>query len=307
MDLGFVTAILPDHSLEEVFKIASDIGYDCIEVMCWPLGKAERRYAGITHIDLDTLTKKKAKEIREMSMEYNVRISALGYYPNPLTADLKASKLYVRHIKKLIRSAPLLGLDRINTFVGKDHTLSVDQNWPRFVKVWKDIISIAEKENIKVGIENCPMFFTNDEWPGGQNLATSPDIWRRMYKAIPSKYFGLNFDPSHFIIQHMDYELAIKNFKNKLFHVHAKDCTIDKARLDQVGILAPPNEWHIPKLPGLGDVNWGKFFSALSSSGFDGAVCVEVEDRAYEGSAKKRIAALQQCYNYLRQYIPQQN
>lgn len=303
MQLGFVSAILPEQSLEQVFKIAADIGYDCVEIMCWPKGKATRRYAGVTHIDVTNLNKADVEHVDQLQKKYGVKISGLGYYPNPLVANTKERNVYVSHIKKVIKAAAKLNIGRMNTFIGRDHTRSVDDNWPMFMKVWPGIIKLAEKQKVKVGIENCPMIFTNDEWPGGKNLATTPEIWERMYKAIPSKYFGLNYDPSHMVWQHMDHLSPMRDFSNKLFHIHAKDVRIDKHLLDKKGIMAPPNDWHTPKLPGLGEVDWGKFFSVLSSTGYNGPVCVEVEDRAYEGSKKKRVAALKQSYTYLKQFI----
>jgi len=303
MQLGFVSAILPEQSLEEVFAIAAEIGYSCVEVMCWPKGKATRRYAGVTHIDVASLSKADVEHITQLQKKYSVKISGLGYYPNPLVANVKERNVYINHIKKVIKAAAILKVGRVNTFIGRDHTRSVDNNWPLFMKVWPGIIKLAEKQKVKVGIENCPMIFTNDEWPGGKNLGSSPEIWERMYKAIPSKYFGLNYDPSHMVWQQMDYLSPMRDFSKKLFHIHAKDVRIDKHLLDIKGIMAPPNEWHTPKLPGLGEVDWGKFFSVLSSTGYDGPVCVEVEDRAYEGSKKKRIAALKQSYTYIKQFI----
>lgn len=304
MQLGFVSAIVPDLSLEEVLAEAAATGYDCVEVMCWPQGKAERRYAGVTHIDVSNFTTADAEAVHQLTQKYKVDISALGYYPNPLDPDQKAATVYIAHIKKVIDAAKLLGLSTINTFVGRDFRLSVDDNWPRFLEVWTDIIQYAESKGIRVGIENCPMLFTDDEWPGGKNLATSPTIWRRMFTDIPSDYFGLNYDPSHMIWQHMDYLAPIREFSHKFFHVHAKDVRVDQHLLDKVGIMAPPNLWHSPKLPGLGDVDWGKFFSTLTSSAYEGPVCVEVEDRAYEGSDEKRRASLVQSHSYLRQFVP---
>lgn len=304
MQLGFVSAILPDLDLEAVLAEAAQIGYDCVEVMCWPKGKAERRYAGVTHIDVTDFTEADAAEVHALTEKYKVNISALGYYPNPLDPDEKAAAVYISHIKKVIDAAQTLGLSTINTFVGRDFRLSVDDNWPRFLKVWTDIITYAESKGIRVGIENCPMLFTYDEWPGGKNLATTPSIWRRMFSEIDSDSFGLNYDPSHMIWQHMDYLAPIRDFAHKFFHVHAKDVRVDRHLLNEVGIMAPPNEWHSPKLPGLGEVDWGKFFSTLTSAGYHGPICVEVEDRAYEGSDEKRKASLVQSHSYLRQFVP---
>lgn len=303
MQLGFVSAILPDLSLEEVLAFAAETGYDCVEVMCWPKGKAERRYAGVTHIDVTDFSAEDATAVNALTQTYGVSISGLGYYPNPLVADKNEGQVYIDHIKKVIKAAGLLGVNQMNTFIGRDHAKSVGDNWPRFLEVWTDIIRYAESQKVRIGIENCPMIFTYDEWPGGKNLGTSPAIWRKMYEDIPSDYFGLNYDPSHLIWQHMDYLAPMRNFAHKLFHIHAKDVRIDYHKLNDVGIMAPPNEWHSPKLPGLGDVDWGKFFSTLTSAGYDGPVCVEVEDRAYEGSLEKRKASLRQSHNYLRQFV----
>jgi len=307
MKLGFVSAILPEQNLREVIAIASDIGYDCVELMCWPKGKSERRYAGVTHIDIDQLNESELRTVSGMLADKNISISGLGYYPNPLTSDNAVSAKYIEHIKRVISAAAIMKVRNVNTFVGRDHTKSIEDNWGRFLETWKPIISHAEKNEVKIGIENCPMLFTPDEWPGGKNLATSPAIWERMFSEVGSEYFGLNYDPSHMIWQHMDYLSPIREFKSKLFHIHAKDVRIDSEKLDRHGIMAPPNLWHTPKLPGLGDVDWGKFFSQLTSVGYTGSVCVEVEDRAYEGDLNRRIAALQQSHDYLRQFIPKEN
>ncbi len=307
MQLGFVSAILPDLSLREVFETAQRFGYDCVEVMCWPQGKAERRYAGITHLEVEGFTAAKAAEVNEMASEYGVAISGLGYYPNPLCPDREEGARHAAHIREVIDAAKLLGVNQMNTFIGRDWTRSVDDNWPRFLEVWKPLIQFAEEQGVRVGIENCPMLFTGDEWPGGKNLATTPSIWRRMFADIPSDHFGLNYDPSHMVWQQMDYLAPLRDFTDKLFHVHAKDVRVDRHRLDQVGILAHPLEYHSPKLPGLGDVNWGSFFSVLNDVGYRGPVCVEVEDRAYEDSLGSRQASLAQSSDYLRQFVAQRD
>lgn len=303
IQLGFVSAILADQTLEEVVEFASDSGFDCVEVMCWPLGKAERRYAGVTHIDVVDMKKSDARRILDLFGEAGVSISGLGYYPNPLAADAAEARVYTDHLKKVIKAAALLEVPVVNTFIGRDPVKSVDENWPRFLKTWKPLIAYAEAQGVKIGIENCPMSFTRDEWPGGKNLATSPAIWRRMFEDIPSASFGLNFDPSHFVWQGMDSVKAIREFKDKLFHFHAKDARLDRDRLNEVGLLAYPLQYHTPKLPGLGDVNWSALFSVLTEV-YDGPVCIEVEDRAYEGSLENRQAALLQSGGYLAQFLP---
>ena len=303
MQLGFVSAILPELSLEEVLAFASETGFDCVEVMCWPEGKAERRYAGVTHINVAGFDQAAANEVNALVAQYGVQISGLGYYPNPLVADEAARATYLDHIKELIKASALLGVNVANTFIGRDQTRTLDANLREFAQVWPDIIQLAETLDVKVGIENCPMLFTEDEWPGGQNLAFAPAVWRRMFEIIPSSNFGLNFDPSHLIWQQMDYAAAIRNFADRFVHVHAKDVRVDQHRLDEVGILATPLEYHTPKLPGLGQVDWGLFYSVLTDAGYDGSVCIEVEDRAYEGSLEKRKQSVDQSGRFLRQFM----
>jgi sugar phosphate isomerase/epimerase len=302
IQLGFVSAILPDLRLEEVLAFANAERFACVELMCWPKGKAERRYAGVTHVDVGGFDEAAAKRVLTLVQEHGVAISALGYYPNPLAPDPAEARVYVEHLQAVMRAAKFLGVTRVNTFVGRDWTKSVDAQWARFLDTWRPLVAYAEEQGVRIGIENCPMLFTGDEWPGGKNLATTPAIWRRMFRDIPSASFGLNFDPSHFVWQHMDYLKPLREFRERIFHVHAKDVRLDRERLDDVGIMATPLEFHRPKLPGLGEVSWGRFFSVLTDTGYAGPVCVEVEDRAYEGSLEARQAALRQSLRYLRNF-----
>lgn len=307
MQLGFVSAILPELTLSQVSQVASQCGYSCVELMCWPPSKAERRYAGVTHVDVTQFTHDDAQAVNGVMAEAGVQISGLGYYPNPLTPDTEESERYIDHIRKVIVASELLGIHRVNTFIGRDWTLSVDANWPRFLQVWRPLVQFAADHNVKIGIENCPMLFTNDEWPGGKNLATTPAIWRRMFDDIPSDNFGLNYDPSHMVWQQMDYLKPLREFAGRLVHVHAKDVRIDRERLDDHGILSTPLKYHVPKLPGLGEVDWGKFFSVLGDVGYQGPVCVEVEDRAYEQTLELRKTALRQSARYLKNFIADQS
>jgi sugar phosphate isomerase/epimerase len=303
MKLGFVSAILPELSFEELVDYAADCGYKCIEVCCWPLGKAERRYAGVTHIDVDNLDEHQVIAINNYLKNKGIEISALGYYPNPLDPDEERSNFYISHIKKVIDASAMLGINKINTFIGRDKNKSVDENFEKFKKVWKSLIRYAESKKVKVGIENCPMIFTNDEWPGGNNLATTPAIWRRMFSEIKSDYFGLNFDPSHLLWMQMDYIKPLYEFSDKLFHVHLKDARVYRDKLNDVGIMATPLEFHTPKLPGLGDIDWGKFISSLNDIRYKGPVCVEVEDKTFEGSIEDRKYSLVLCKRYLDKYL----
>jgi sugar phosphate isomerase/epimerase len=301
MQLGFVSAILHDLSLADVLAFASDEGFACVELMCWPPGDATRRYAGVMHIDVTSLTYEAATGIREMAKGYGVDISGLGYYPNPLDPDPAHRQFVVEHLKAVIRAAQRLGVTVVNTFIGRDWTKSIDDNWAAVLEVWPGLLAEAWDASVKIGIENCPMLFSKDEWPGGKNLAVSPAIWRRLFAEFADGTLGLNFDPSHLIFQHIDYVRAIREFGKHFVHVHAKDTRIDGDKLYEVGSAGLG--WHTPKLPGLGDVNWGQFFSALSDTAYQGAVCVEVEDRAYEGSLEDRKRSLRQSRKFLEQFV----
>lgn len=303
MKLGFVSAILPELTLDEVLAFAAREGFATVEVMCWPTGKAERRFAGVTHIDVADLTPGRADDIHALCQRHGVGISGLGYYPNPLDPDPEISGRAVRHLRDVIRAARVLGLRNVNTFIGRDWHRSVDDNWPRFLETWRPLIQCAEEHDVRIGIENCPMSFTRDEWPGGKNLATSPAIWRRMFHDIPSGHFGLNYDPSHFVLQHMDPTSPLREFQDRLFHVHAKDVKIQRDRLNLVGVFAHPLEWHQPRIPGFGEMDWGRFMASLMETTYRGPVCIEVEDDTFGRDLASRQAALRVAGNVLRPFF----
>lgn len=301
MKLGFVSAILADLCLEEVLAFAAEEGFSYVEPMCWPPGKADRRYAGVTHIDVTHFGPDQAARVKDLSRIHGVKISGLGYYPNPLDPDPDHRRMVVEHLKQVIRAAPLIGVNVVNTFIGRDSRRSVDDNLKLVAEVWPGIIREAEAAGVKIGIEHCPMLFSDDEWPGGKNVAFSPAVWRRLFEMFPGGTLGLNFDPSHLVWQFIDTVRAVREFGPHIVHVHAKDERIDHDRLHEVGILGLG--WHRPKLPGLGDVRWGEFFAALTDSGYDGPVCIEVEDRAYERSLDDRKRSLRQSRKFLEQYF----
>ena len=304
MHVGFVSAIFPDQSLEEVVRFAAEAGFRSVELMAWPSGGGEaRRYAGVTHLDAETLDDATARSVRDLFDRAGVAISGLGYYPNPLAADPEEARVALAHLHRLIDAAGKLGVGVLNSFVGRDPAKTVEANWPAFLETWRPIVAHAEERGVTIGIENCPMLFTADEWPGGKNLATTPAIWRKMFEAIPSRSFGLNYDPSHLIWQGMDPIAPIAEFADRLVHVHAKDARVDLEARDDHGVLSYPNLWHTPKLPGQGDLDWGRFVGALNDAGYAGAVAIEVEDRAFETTLARRREALVISRRFLRQYL----
>lgn len=303
MKLGFVSAVLADYTFEEVIDFAAEQGFECVEMACWPKGKAERRYAGVTHIDVDTLTEEKIAYIKQYCQDKKVEISSLAYYPNTMDGDLEKRAVFINHLKKVILASSKLGVGMVTTFIGRDSLKNVDENFKIYEEVWPPIVKLAEENQVKIAIENCPMLFTNDEWPGGQNLATTPANWRRMFEIIPSKNLGLNYDPSHFVWQMIDYIKPLYEFKDRIYHVHYKDIKIYRDKLDDAGIMAPPLKFMSPKLPGLGDVDWGKYVSALTDIGYNSYTCIEIEDKAFEGSREDIENSLKLSQRYLKQFV----
>lgn len=299
MQTGFLSAILPELSLEEVLSYAGSQRFQCVELMCWPPGKAERRYAGVTHIDVTALDSTEITRIQNLLKRENLSIGAMGYYPNPL--DSEPERNGIEHLKKVMTGASQLGVKVVSTFAGRDPSKTIEENWPQFEAIFGDLVAHAEKVDVALALENCPMLFSNDEWPGGKNLAISPAVWRRIFAAFPSRHLGLCFDPSHLIWQHIDILRCLREFGDRIVHVHAKDTRVDPDRLYEEGVMGLG--WHTPKLPGLGDVDWGAFFSVLSDTGYQGPVCIEVEDRAYEHSLEGRKSALEQSKRFLEQFI----
>ena len=305
MKLGFVSAILDNSTYEEMMDTASELGFECVEVACWPQGKAERRYAGVSHIDAERVLEDDtyAAHILDYAKEKGVEISSLAYYPNTMDADLEKRSQAVEHLKNLIKASKKLGVGMVTTFIGRDQKKTVEENLELVKEIWPPIIELAEKEDVKVAIENCPMLFGPDQWPGGQNLMTTPAIWKKVFEILDSDHLGINYDPSHFVWQMIDYIKPIYEFKDKIFHVHYKDIKVFKDKLADVGTMATPLEYMSPKLPGLGDVDWGKYVSALTDIGYDGYTCIEVEDKAFEKSLDDAKKAVILSAKYLRNFV----
>lgn len=303
MKLGLMSAALGHLSLEELAVWASSNGFDMLELACWPQSKANRRYAGVTHVDAAALTKPGAKKIAALMKKTGLEISSLGYYPNPMHADPEHRAFVVEHLKKVIVAAQMLDVPIVGAFVGRDQTKTVEANLEMFGEVWTPIVKFAADHGIKIAIENCPMIFSNDEWPGGQNLATTPYIWRKMWEIIPDANFGLNLDPSHLLWQMIDYERVVYDFRDRIFHVHAKDMEINRDGLYERGVLSLGMGWQVPRLPGLGQVNWGRFTAALYAIGYDYVMSIEHEDRAFEKTEELVKRGFYISRDHLRQYL----
>ena len=301
MKLGLVSAILDGWNLEEMLAESAKAGYSCVEVACWPAGKAERRYAGVSHIDVTNTDPAYIAEVKALFAKYNMSITSLAFYPNAL--DPEKGPAAVEHLYHLIEMSALLGVNMVTTFIGRDQTKTVEENIALAKEVWTPLLTYAQEKGVKVAIENCPMLFGADQWPGGQNIFTTPANWVKIFEALPFDNLGINYDPSHFIWQMIDYIKPIYEFKEKIFHVHVKDIKLYRDRLDRVGVMGYPLEFMSPKLPGLGDVDWGKYISALTDIGYNGPVCIEVEDKAFESCKERIVDSIVLSVKYMSQFV----
>jgi sugar phosphate isomerase/epimerase len=284
MQLGILTAPFADTPLADVAGWASSAGFEALEIACWPKSAGpSRRYAGTSHIDVANISASEAREIVAALTENGLSISGLGYYPNPLHPDAAHRQTVIEHLKKVIVAAGRMGVAVVNTFCGGDATKPVDANWDDALKVWPDIIAHARDNGVRLAFENCPMIFSYDEWPGGHNIAYSPHVWRRILEAWGGDV-GMNFDPSHLVWQMIDQARFIREFGPHMLHAHAKDLMIDRDGLYERGILSAGIGWQVPRMPGLGEVDWSVIFSGLYRAGYDGPIIIEHEDRRFEGS-----------------------
>ena len=287
MQLGILTAPFPDTPLAGVADWAASVGFQGLEIACWPRSSGPtRRYAGTSHVDVVGLSDSEARELPAALAAKNIAISALAYYPNPLHPDAGHRDEVAAHLKQVITAASRMGVGLVNTFLGGNAAASVEDNWTEAQKVWPEIIAHARDSGVRLAFENCPMIFSQDEWPGGHNIAYAPRIWRRIFEAWGGDV-GMNYDPSHLVWQMIDQDRFIREFGPHMLHVHAKDLMIDRDGLYEHGIMSVGIGWQIPRMPGLGEVDWSRFFSGLYRVGYDGPVIIEHEDRQFEGSDDK--------------------
>jgi sugar phosphate isomerase/epimerase len=303
MKLGILSAPFADTHLMKVADWSASEGFDAMEIACWPASGGEaRRYAGTSHVDVEGMTEARASEIAGALAEKGIAISGLGYYPNPLHVDADYRDRVISHLKKVIVAAGMMKVPLVNTFVGGDRTLTVDQNWERAQQIFPEIVKHARNNGVLLAFENCPMIFTKDEWPGGHNIAYSPKIWRRIFE-IWGNDVGMNFDPSHLVWQMIDQARFIREFGARMVHVHAKDLMIDRDGLYENGVMSVGVGWQIPRMPGLGDINWAEIFAGLYRVGYDGPVIIEHEDRTFEGSDEKVKRGFLLARDILRPFV----
>jgi len=301
--LGLLTAPFPETSLDDVVSWTAANGFESIEIACWPRTEGPvRRYAGTSHIDVTNLSRDAGGELAARIRGAGLHISGLGFYPNPLHPDPAHRETVIGHLRHVITAAESMDVPFVNTFMGGDAALSQDENWERALQIWPDIAAFAQDHGRKITIENCPMIFSRDEWPAGHNIAWSPYIWRRILEQWGGT-IGLNYDPSHLVWLMIDQSRFIKEFGPHILHVQAKDLTIDRDGLYERGTLSSGMGWQIPRLPGLGDVDWARFYADLYRAGYDGDVIIEHEDRGFEKTDELIKRGFLIARDVLRPYI----
>ncbi|MEN3042760.1 MAG: sugar phosphate isomerase/epimerase [Fervidobacterium sp.] len=289
MKIGFLTVALNGMEVKQVIKWAGANGFEAIEVAVWPV-KNERDYSATT-INVDEISKEEIDEIRELLAKNGVIISSLAYYDNNLSANIEKRKFVNNHLIKVINLANELGVELVGTFIGRDNTKDVEGNLEEFEKVFKPIISYAESKSVKLMIENCPMIGWEEKEKVG-NIFYSPQIWREIFRITPNS-FGLNFDPSHLYWLGIDIFNAVRDFSDRIFHVHAKDVEIDDKLLFEQGILGyyatnfHGKSWWTYRLPGFGEIDWERFIKELKKVGYDYVISIEHEDPVWFGDLEK--------------------
>jgi sugar phosphate isomerase/epimerase len=289
MQLGLLTACLPTTPLADVAAWAAGDGYQALEVAAWP-DRPGRDWEA-SHLDVEHLGEGEARRVLELFEEHGLALSAVAYYENNLHADPATREATHQHLRACVDAAHRLGCALVGTFVGRDVTLTVDENLRLGDKVLPPLVAYAADRGVQLVIENCPMEgWHPDGYPA--NLAYSPQLWDWM--AGLGLY--LNFDPSHLVWLGIDPVAVVAPYADVIRHVQAKDVEVDADGRNRVGVFgnavdraANPwaSGWWRYRIPGLGQVDWSTLVSALASSGYAGVVSVEHEDPVWSGSVDK--------------------
>jgi len=307
MQLGFLTACLPQMALEDLVKWASQNGFQTLELAAWPI-ESDRDYQA-RQIDVLSLNKDEAQKVQDLFKQYDLSISAMAYYDNNLHPDLNRRNFFLNHLKKVIDAAALLDVQLVGTFVGGRPDKSPKENIKEIREVFKGIIDYAEDKGIKIMIENCPMQgWMQFSFPG--NYAYSPELWEALFNEIRSNNFGLNLDPSHLYWLGIDYIQVVRDFAERIFHAHAKDTEIlakGQYLYGNFGQQIDPKPWYSGwwryRIPGWGEIDWQKFISTLQEHGYDFVLSIEHEDPIWEGSQEKVQTGLLLGLKHLSQFV----
>ena len=267
----------------EVADWTAAAGFESLEIACWPRATGPtRRYAGTSHIDVANLSAGQATEIVDEIASKGLAISGLGYYPNPLHPDPAHRAEVIGHLKHVITAAEAMGVPLRQHVHGRRRREAPGRQLgggPPGLAGHRVASPRTTAGRSPSRTARCCSASTS-----GRAATTSRRrraIWRRILEQWGGT-IGLNFDPSHLILQMIDIPRFIREFGPHILHVQAKDLLIDRDGLYERGVFSLGIGWQIPRLPGLGDVEWGPLFAALYRAGYDGDVIIEHEDRDFE-------------------------
>jgi sugar phosphate isomerase/epimerase len=289
MRLGLLTACLPAVPLADIATWAAGHGYTALEVAAWP--DVPGRDWEASHLEVARFDESAAAEVTGLLAEHDLDLSAVAYYENNLHADRGRREEIHAHLRHCIDAASLLGCGLVGTFVGRDVTLTVEENLRLGEKVLPPLVEYAADRGVRLVVENCPMEgWHPDGYPA--NLAYSPQLWDWMSELG----LWLNFDPSHLTWLGIDPVEVLAPYVDRVLHVQAKDVEVDPAARNRFGVFgnavardASPwaSGWWRYRIPGLGQIDWSAFVGELHRLGFDGVVSVEHEDPVWSGSTEQ--------------------
>lgn len=262
MRLGYLAPLT-----EETILNAKRLGYDAIEVKA---GWLDQPTLGETEANLHALS--------ALLTEHEIGITSVAIYGRAIESPVEEALAYY---ERAIRLARALDCSVVSGMTGRDNRLSLDKNLPRFGEYFGEIARIAEEHAVRIALEPWPGRVLGHGPYRWENMATTPELWDMLFELVPSPAVGLEYDPSHLLWQGIDHLQAIREYSQRIHHVHAKDIIVDEARLRRVGVHG--TDWWRFAIPGLGLIDWTEVFDALKQSGYSGDIAVEHEDRNYLG------------------------
>ena len=260
IDIG---TCIPGGQVEQWLPAMVQAGFECVSI---------NFHMSLGGVDLREL----ASKIKEILGDSGVYVTSLGYYCNALQ--------YEDHRETLahcIDVAHLFGASTVCTFAGGLEDESVEAAIPKFSEVFGELTRRAEDRGVKIAIENCPMGGT---WQHATcNIGFNPRAWELMFNAVPSKALGLEWEPAHQLIQLIDPIAQLRQWVNKVVHLHGKDASVDWDAVRRLGVYGA-HDFAPERTPGFGDTNWRDIFSILYGAGYEGDICVEgYHDPVYSG------------------------
>jgi len=238
---------------------------------------------------------KLAADVRKTLDGSQAVVSSLAVFGNPLeTTEIDLQTLHAW--EQAIDHAQDFGCDVVGGFAGRLRGKPLPESIPRFAEVFGRLAERAEKRGVRIAFENCAM---GGDWKSGDwNIAHGPDAWELMFKALPAKNVGLEWEPCHQLVRLADPFAQLDDWVSRIFHLHGKDASIDYQRIKRYGIGAS-KDWAWHRTPGFGDSDWTAIISRLRMNNFVGSIDIEGwHDPVYRGDLE--IEGQVHGLNYLK-------